>query len=105
MLVELITTPEEFTDRLLKDERPLKGFSEVFHNRIQKALKRANIPKDQSVKIQVFYNFASSVLCAIMDSESDDLLILIKDKGESFRCDYETRESVPSTLWPDHMRL
>ena len=105
MLVELITTPEEFTDRLLKDEIPLKGFSGVFHNRIQKALKRANIPKDQSVKIQVFYNFGSIILCAVMDSKSDDLLILIKDKGEPYRCDFETRESVPSTLWPNHMRL
>ena len=105
MLVELITTPEEFTDRLLKDEVPLKGCSGVFHNRIQTALKKANIPKDQSVKIQVFYNFGSIVLCGIRDSKSDDLLILIKDKGESYQCDYETRESVPSTLWPNDIRL
>lgn len=105
MLVELITTPEEFTDKLLKDEIPLKGFSGVFHNRIQKALKRANIPKDQSVKIQVFYSFGSGVLCGILDSESDDLLILIKDRGEPYRCDFETRESISITNCPDYIRL
>lgn len=104
MLVELITTPEEFTDRLLKDEIPLKGFSEVFHNRIQKALKRANIPRDQSVKIQVFYNYGSTVLCGILDSK-DTPLILIKDKGEPFRCDFETRESISLTSCPDYLRL
>ena len=104
MLVELITTPEEFTDRLLKDEIPLKGFSGVFHNRIQKALKKANIPRDQSVKIQVFYNYAYIVLCGILDSK-DTPLILIKDKGEAYRCDFETRESVSFTPCPDYMRL